>query len=141
MLLEIKRSKYAIYSYILTSIFIFNPTFLYATEKLVAPLATSEILKDPTQPQNYLLPVDLKSSQISQNEKNSTSLKLSAIFVGKNKRIAIINGKVLHEGDSFGKCKIKNIHESRVLVVLPGKDNSIEELVIKLPATIIKDKE
>ena len=141
MILEVNRPKHAMYSYILTSVFIFIPTFLYATDKLVAPLATVEILKDPTLPKNYLLPADLTSSQILQTGNNFSSLKLNAIFIGNNKRIAIINEKVLHEGDFLGKCKIKNIHESSVLVLLPGKDNSIEELVMKLPATIIKGKE
>jgi hypothetical protein len=140
-MLGINRSEHTIYHYILTSVFILTPTFLYATDKLVEPLAINEVLKDPTLPKNYMLPADLSGAHPLQNGNNSTSLKLSAIFVGKNKRIAIINGRILREGDSFGKCKIKNIHESSVLVLLLGKDNSIEELVIKLPAKIIKGKE
>jgi len=41
---------------------------------------------------------------------------LSYVFVGEDKRLAIINSKVYQEGDSIGTYKIKKINLNEVLI-------------------------
>jgi hypothetical protein len=144
-----------IYRYILISLLISTPDLLYAVDNFVQKVVTDNepvvqkvianvvpvVLKDPTKPQNYLAGTDIAGNKTSRSIDDAASMYLSAIFIGLTKKIAIINGKILHEGDSIGKNKIKNIRESSVLVLVPGIGNSAQELVMQLPAAKIKGKE
>ena len=70
----------------------------------------SKELRDPTQPLNYSVAGSAKSAII-----------LQAIFHGANRREAIINGKVILEGQSIGNAKVVRIEENRVIYLAEGK--------------------
>lgn len=48
--------------------------------------------------------------------KSTRTYILSSVFIGENKRLAIINSKTYQEGDSIGGYKIKKININEVLM-------------------------
>lgn len=67
-------------------------------------------LRDPTRPLSYSAPA----------EKQNT-LALQAIFTGKGRKEAIINGLAVSEGDSIGSARIVRIEDKQVRYVLDGQ--------------------
>lgn len=69
-------------------------------------------LRDPTRPLSYSAPV----------EKQNT-LALQAIFTGKGRKEAIINGLAVSEGETIGSAKIVRIEDKQVRYVLDGQSH------------------
>ncbi len=71
-----------------------------------------EVLRDPTQPLNFSGP-------------SEGSLQLSSIFIGKDKKVAVINGVRLQEGEVLpGRpgVVVKKI-DSREVIVVDGDES------------------
>lgn len=89
---------------------------VFGNEKIAARL------KDPTQPLGY------KASA-----KRKPSLKLQAIFLGGNRKEAIVNGQSVKEGDTvFGK-RIVKIKQKEIVV-----ENSSGRFTLVLRPSIFK---
>ena len=69
-------------------------------------------LRDPTRPLSYRAPA----------EKQNT-LALQAIFTGKGRKEAIINGLAVSEGGSIGSARIVRIEDKQVRYVLDGQSH------------------
>ena len=67
-------------------------------------------ITDPTQPGHYQPATQKKQS-----------FRLSSILVGPQRRVAVINGKAVSEGDRVGRAMVKKIEKERVLLVSGGK--------------------
>lgn len=76
------------------------------------PLAAEqeEPLRDPTRPLSYSAPAE-----------KQITLALQAIFTGKGRKEAIINGLAVSEGDSIGSARIVRIEDKQVRYVLDGQ--------------------
>jgi len=75
---------------------------------LMAGILTSSIafsLVDPTRPVSYAPPVLSEST-----------FQLSSILFSGQRKVAVINGKALSEGESLGKTKIIKINKDNVLL-------------------------
>lgn len=84
--------------------------------------ASSEPLRDPTQPLNYRA-----------STKSPSALKLQAIILGGSTPKAIINGKTVTVGDLYNGKKILKIRENEV-VYLSGNQTR----TLKLRSSIYK---
>lgn len=69
-------------------------------------------LRDPTRPLNYRAAV----------EKQDT-LTLQAIFTGKDRKEAIINGLAVSEGETIGNARVVDIGEKQVRYIMDGKSH------------------
>ena len=78
-------------------------------------------LKDPTRPQDL------------QSVSHAGTLVLNAIMIGPSHRLAVIDDKIVHEGDEFDGIKVTAIHKDSV--DLDGADGKV---TIPLFATIVK---
>ncbi len=81
-----------------------------------------ETLRDPTQPLDY-----------SRDGDSSGDLQLHSILIGPTRRIAIINGKSLKEGEPFPGREnliLKKIEAGRVLV---SDDGQLRVLLLSEP--------
>jgi hypothetical protein len=79
-------------------------------------------LPDPTQPARY------------QGEGQVESYRLESILKSAERRVAIINGKVLSVGDSIGDAKLRSISANAVTLQFPNKKIQLklrENAVIK----------
>jgi hypothetical protein len=90
---------------------------------------------DPTKPDN-IFDSRLVNTQLSENEKDNTNLTLTAIFINKDRRIAVINGVLLKEGESIAGKKVQEISESKVKLL-----EKKEILELKLPSYSIREED
>lgn len=68
-----------------------------------------QALTDPTQPSYY------------RDASKKQSLHLESILFGENRRVAVINGKALTEGDRIGSAKIISITKDNVKLKRSGE--------------------
>lgn len=95
---------------------------LLITALAISPLAWP--LDDPTKPSSY-----------RSVGKQSDGLRLESILFSKARKVAMINGKVLAEGDVMGSRKIIRISKNSVLVSDNGK-----KITLKLSRTAIRQE-
>lgn len=87
---------------------------------------------DPTKPDNFFDP-GLVSNPLVVDEKDNTRLALTAIFINKNRKIAVINGVLLKEGEVIAGKKVQEITESKVKLI-----EKKDVLELRLPNYSIK---
>lgn len=94
-----------------------NLFILIATAALllsVAPTASAESDRDPTRPYSAPPVVSPGSS--------SSTFNVSAIFVSKARRVAIVNGRRVTEGDSINGAIVVEINKDALRLNLHGKE-------------------
>jgi MSHA biogenesis protein MshK len=60
-------------------------------------------LSDPTRPSGYAAPSDVA-------EKSDEALKLESVLIGRDRRVAVINGKTCRVGDNINGARLVAIH-------------------------------
>jgi hypothetical protein len=88
---------------------------------------------DPTKPADFLFTNNLGSTALPE-EKAEKHLMLTAIFVGKARKVAVINGTLVKEGATIAGKKVQEITEDTVKLI-----ENREVLELKLPITFIKE--
>lgn len=88
-----------------------------------------EIKNDPTKPLSW---------QRVSGKKGQEALKLNSLLISKTRKVAIINGKRVKEGDVIGNAKVVTIKKGKVVVSRNGqyetlklKPNPIKRVVRK----------
>ena len=76
---------------------------LFLVGLLISSMACS--LVDPTRPVSYAAPVLSESS-----------FQLSSILFSGQRKVAVINGKALSEGEALGKARVVKINKDNVLI-------------------------
>lgn len=79
-----------------------------------------EVLRDPTRP-------------LGSFDKRETPLQLHSVLIGATRKVAIINGKSLHEGDAipgYGGFVVEKINAKRVLI---SENGTLRSLLLSLP--------
>ncbi len=84
---------------------------------VLLPTASANELRDPTRPY----------SATPRSADAATPYQLSAVFVARDRRVAIINGRRVVEGDRIGGATVTAIHDNRVQLNRSGK-----EVVVRL---------
>lgn len=79
----------------------------------------AQCLQDPTRPTSY--------RAVGKKQQ----LKLESVLVSPSRRVAVINGQVVGEGDKIGSAKVIQIRKEGVKISNNGK---LVELVLKRPA-------
>ncbi|MEW6162906.1 MAG: hypothetical protein AB1606_06310 [Nitrospirota bacterium] len=92
-----------------------------AVKDLRSPI---EIVKAP--PQGFP-PVPL-SAMAPQNGEKPVELKVSMIVVSEGRRMAIMNGLVVNEGDSIGRIRITKIERNRILLTEHREQNAEQRI-------------
>lgn len=95
--------------------------FFIAAACLCAAFAVAD--NDPTRPLHY------NSSAATAN----SGLRLSSILISDNRRIAVINGQLVSEGDTVAGATLIRILDNRVHVTINGKNREL-----KLHTTTVK---
>jgi MSHA biogenesis protein MshK len=85
-------------------------------------LVLAQGLPDPTRPPASLSVVESASAVAS-----TSGPELQSILISPTRRIAIINGQHLRQGDKFGEARVVRISESEVIL-----RNGSESQVLKL---------
>jgi len=82
---------------------------------IILALTTSNAvaLQDPTRPDGFGA---THQAQVLQKE-----FKLAMIFMGDNRRVAVIDGVARKEGQTFEGVRVKRIHPDRVELVDQGR--------------------
>lgn len=62
-------------------------------------------------------PLSTVAPQVSAEAEKPLELKISMIVVSEGRRMAIVNGLVVKEGDSVGIARIAKIEKNRILIV------------------------
>lgn len=86
---------------------------------LVVQGAVAAELKDPTRPSYYSVG---DSAYLQQLQKD---YRLHSVLVSDTRRLAVINGKRVREGDQVDQAIVKKISRSGVKLALPGAEFSI----------------
>lgn len=93
---------------------------------------TQEI--DPTKPASFLFDPLLDNGMVDKNDKDEKKdLALTAIFIDKSRKIAVINGVLLKEGEVIAGKQVKEITSNAVKLI-----EKTEILELKLPNFSIK---
>ena len=86
-------------------------------------------LPDPTRPANYIVesnePVSIEV--FSESTKEQISWTLSAVRISDKDKTAIINGKLVREGDEIDQAKIVDIKSQSVVI-----DHENKKLIVRL---------
>jgi MSHA biogenesis protein MshK len=80
---------------------------------LALTASTASALKDPTRPDGFGA---AQQAQVPQK-----ALTLASIFIGNNRRVAVIDGVARREGQTFEGIRIVRIHPDRVELVDQGR--------------------
>ncbi len=65
----------------------------------------------------YAMPVDPTRPFDISSSRHDSRLALSAIMIGSGKRIAVINGRIVHIGDQVGFAKVVSIEPNQVQLI------------------------
>lgn len=99
--------------------------FFVSALLLLGPLqADAELLRDPTRP--YSAP--------TYTEAGIKSFTVTAVFVSQERRIAIVNGRRVTEGDRIGGATVVEILPDRLRLNLNGK-----ELIARVLPTALRN--
>jgi len=86
---------------------------------LCAVLADSACaLEDPTRPAGYSTNVEVGTHEWI----------LNSTLVGPDRRIAVINGQYVSEGDTLGNARVLGIHNSYVVIESAGERTTLQLL-------------
>lgn len=107
------------------------PVFFFSATILPAMVIAADTIRDPMQPPAYALKqfklAKLKSRGAAKVN-NATikkapgkPLRLSTILIGQARKIAIINDRMLVEGDTVDNARVVRIQKDRVELVRKGK--------------------
>ena len=88
---------------------------------------------DPTRPADFSLDSG-RTHKNARDKRGGKRLVLTAIFIGTSKKVAIINGTLLKEGESIAGKKVEEITKYKVKLM---ENKKILEL--KLPIALIKE--
>ena len=99
-----------------------TPVPLMALMALGVNTAQAESLRDPMQPANTSAPAVV-----------SDSLRLEAIFTNGPKRVAIVNGRLVREGERVGAARIDAILADEVRYTRDGSSKAL-----RLPTTVMR---
>jgi hypothetical protein len=116
---------------------IMNKIFLILFVMIPAFSTANAELPDPTRPATYLVeniePIYVEEYQPELQEK--INWRLSAIRISESDRSAIVNGKLVREGDDVESGKILEINPLSVVI-----DHKKQKLIVRLFNTkVIKD--
>lgn len=115
--------------------------FLMAFANAVSTVAIAEVvLRDPSTPLiNSAAQGKAKKNPAKKSHYTSAaSYRLSAVFIGENTKIAIINDKQYGEGDAIGPYRVKAIGSDRVLIRSSHKTRTLELYPVEKTGFIIK---
>ena len=80
---------------------------------LMLAVADAFALEDPTRPNGF-------SASAPQSEP-AREFSLASIFIGNNRRLAVIDGEARREGQAFEGVRIRRIYPDRVELVDQGR--------------------
>jgi hypothetical protein len=89
-------------------------------------LSANSILPDPTRPATYLIE-DTEPVYVEDFDVEKINWNLSAIRISKNDKSAIVNGKLVREGDEIEKAKVLEIKPRSVII-----DHEDNKLIVRL---------
>lgn len=73
-------------------------------------------LEDPTRPEGYNRPVTGASGK-----QLALLPRLSSVLIGDDRRLAVIDGRVMAEGDVSNGIRVRRINSDRVVVMLDDR--------------------
>jgi len=82
------------------------------------------------------LKIEKNTNSTEQTSFTIPQLKLNAVVTSKGKKIALINGKYLKEGDKIGNCTVTKIEENP-----PSATLYCEGIKVELKIDLIKSEE
>lgn len=82
----------------------------------------AEQLVDPMRPSGYNVP--RPQPQIEEAETDTSSWKLTAVLTATDRRVAVVNGRRLQQGESFNGFTVRKILPDRVHLQ-KGKKNVV----------------
>ncbi len=83
----------------------------------LASAQASQVLYDPTQPPGITA---------KQTTKSQRSLRLDSVLVGKQRRVATINGRHYQEGDRVAGGRLVSIQRDGVEIAMPDKTLTLQ---------------
>ncbi len=89
---------------------------------LFAPLASAEILNDPTRP-----PASLDAPVRQESGARDAGPVLQSVLISPTRKVAIINGETVRLGEKFGDARVVKIAEDEV-VLRNGNDLQVLKL-------------
>lgn len=92
----------------------------------LASAQASQVLYDPTRP---------PGKNVQATTQSHRSLRLESVLVGKQRRVAIINGRRYKEGDRVGAGRLVSIQRRGVKIEMPDKT-----LTLRLRHVVVKRK-
>ncbi len=99
--------------------------FMVTTFSLSFPVFAQEWGRDPFQPPEEESKIAPPPPTTAEEEEVVSELKLSGTLTSPKKAIAIINEKIVREGDSIGGFKVFKIERKRVVLTREGKSYSL----------------
>ncbi len=93
----------------------------------IGAAASAEPLVDPTQPYNA------RSASRVDGPHAAATLQLEAILHGSQRRLAIINGQLVHEGDRIANNLIESITPTSVRYSCQGQQHTLSLTSASLP--------
>lgn len=91
------------------------------------------VIRDPSTPL-----INAPGQPSTKKNTASKSYRLSAVFIGENTKIAIINDKQYGEGDAIGPYRVKAIGSDRVFIRSSKKTRTLELYPVEKTGFIIK---
>lgn len=89
-------------------------------------------LKDPTRPASYVAELQGTAKKIK------AGVQVSSIIIGKERRIAVIDGQAVQKGDDIHGMKVLAIKPSEVLLKSNNKELQVSLLPNKVKTPVVR---
>lgn len=106
-----------------------SKTYLMLVTLIPVLVYANTELPDPTRPANFIVETDepVLVEVFSESSKEQITWSLSAVRISDNDKTAIINGKLVREGDEINQAKVLEIKSKSVLI-----DHENNKLLVRL---------
>ena len=103
---------------------------------LLSPMATAEVLRDPTRPPNMRSIAPDKEINMARS-----GPQLQAVIIAENRRSAIISNRSVNMGDSIGGAQLIKINASEVILRTGNRLQTLKLFPASSKRTIASDRQ
>lgn len=81
----------------------------------IAGVVSADVPRDPTEPSRWV------PAQVADDSESLTLPVLTSVLIGEDRKLVVIDGRVMREGDQLGAVKVWRIESDHAVVSIGGR--------------------
>ena len=87
----------------------------WALVSAIADVVSADVPRDPTEPSRWV------PSRVADDSESLTLPVLTSVLIGEDRKLVVIDGRVMSEGDQLGAVKVWRIESDHAVVSVGGR--------------------